>query len=213
MAGTDATDLRIFKWSQNPGHECRRPSHVVVGHDCNRSLDLGQGFTNLKTLIGNGGIENPDLGIRKRVRQLLEILAFVVCGDENQLSRLTSEDALERWPELLKDIVNSRDDNGDIFAGKSWLIRYGLGLINPVAHAVDKQSEVAMDPRSCLLDDKLRPIPCPIYKGSLMGLGTYHRPQKRYVQNVVEYQKSKDGTRGDNNVVISARNESMLVLC
>lgn len=43
--------------------------------------------------------------------------------------------------------MNGGNDDGDVFVGKGGLGGNRLGLVNPVADAVDDEAEVAMNPR------------------------------------------------------------------
>lgn len=61
----DTPHLGILKWSKNPWHESRGPGHIVVRHDGNGSLDMGQGLADLKALVGNGSIEDANGGMSK----------------------------------------------------------------------------------------------------------------------------------------------------
>jgi hypothetical protein len=137
LASSYTTDLRIFEWGQNPRHKSRGPSHIVVRHDGDRRLNLGKGLTHLKALVRDGSVQNSDFGKNQRISQLLKLLSLVMRCDQDQLSRLASQNTLQRRAKLLKSVMNSRDDNSDVLASKSRFAGNGLRLVCPVADAVD----------------------------------------------------------------------------
>lgn len=146
LAGADAAHLGVLKGGQDPGHQRRRPGHVVVSHDGDGRLDAGQGLADLQALVGNGRVHDADLGVVERPGQLVQRLALVVGGDKNQLGGLAGQDALKRRAQLLKHVMDGRDDDRDIFVGKRRLAGDRLRLVGPVADTVNKQPDVTMQP-------------------------------------------------------------------
>lgn len=67
-------------------------------------------------------------------------------SDEDQFRRLAGQNALKRWSEFLKHIMNGRNNNGDILIGELGLVCDRFGLVRPVAYTVNEQSKVAMNP-------------------------------------------------------------------
>lgn len=157
LTGTNAAHLGVLEGGQDPGHQRRRPRDIVVGHDGNGSLNAGQSLADLEALVGNGRVHDTDLGVVERPGQLVESLALVVGCDKNQLGRLAGKDALQRRAELLKHIMNGRNNDRDVVVCKCWLARDRLRLVGPMADTVDKQPDVAMQPKrsGVLVFDKL----------------------------------------------------------
>ncbi len=143
---TDTTHLGILKRSKNPWHESRGPGHIVVRHDGNGSLYMGQGLADLKALVGNWGVEDANGGVSKSSGKLVQILPLVVGRDQNELGRLAGKNALKRRPKLLKHIMNGWNNNGDILVGKGRLGCDGFGFVNPVTNTMNEEAKIAMDP-------------------------------------------------------------------
>lgn len=158
LAGADATNLGVFEGSENPWHEGRRPGHIVVGHDGDGGSNLGECLAHLKSLVGNGGIKDTDGGVVEGLDELIERLAFVMRGNENQFSGLTSKNTLQRRSKLLKHIMNRRNDNGNVLVGELGLVCNGLGLVSPVADTVNKKTEIAMNPIDQLASNVLQDV-------------------------------------------------------
>lgn len=158
LAGADTSNLGVFEGSKNPWHEGGRPSHVVVGHNGDGGSDLGERLADLKSLVGNGGIKDTDGRVVESLDELIERLAFVVRGDENQFSGLTSKNTLQRRSKLLKHVMNRRNDNGNVLVGELGLVCDGLGLVSPVADAVNKETEIAMNPINHLASNALQRV-------------------------------------------------------
>lgn len=95
LAGTNTSDLGIFEGSKDPGHERRRPGNIIVSHDSDLRLNLGQGLADLQSFVGNWSVQDTDTREIERICKSLEVLAFVVSSNEDQLGRLTGQDALE----------------------------------------------------------------------------------------------------------------------
>lgn len=146
LASTDTTDLRVFEGSQNPRHEGGGPGYVVIGHDGDLGGDLGQGFTDLQTLVRDWGRVDLDIGVRKAVGKLLQRSVLLYSSNKHQGMRFAGQDTEKRRAQFLKDIVNSWDDDGNIVCGEGWLAGDRLGFVYPVADAVDKKANVAMKP-------------------------------------------------------------------
>lgn len=118
LACADAADLGIFKGGENPGHQGGWPGHIIVSHDGDGSFHGRQSLADLKSLVGNGCIHDTDPWVIEGLGQLLKSLALVVCCDQNQLGRLAGQNALKRRSKLLKRIMNSRDNDRDVFVGE-----------------------------------------------------------------------------------------------
>lgn len=63
LASAHASNLWVLKWCEDPWHQCRWPSDIIIGHDCNWRFNLGERLADLNSLIGNCRSENSDLGI------------------------------------------------------------------------------------------------------------------------------------------------------
>ena len=154
LAGSDASHpLVILKRRQDPGHERRRPLYVVVGHDRDCCLDVisVKGLADLEALVRLVDVQHFDLGLlgthSKRLGHLLEGLVLVPSGHEDELGRLARQDAHERLLELLKAIMDGGDDDRDVVRCVSRLFLLGgERLVRPMADAVDKEPEIAMEP-------------------------------------------------------------------
>lgn len=160
LAGADTPNLGIFKGSENPWHEGGRPSDIVVSHDGDSCSNLGECLADLKSLVGNGGIKDSDGGVVEGLDELIERLAFVMRGDEDQFSGLTRKNTLQRRSKFLKHIMNRRNDNGDVLVGELGLVCNGLGLVSPVADTVNKETEIAMNPIDQLANKVLQRARC-----------------------------------------------------
>ena len=95
LAGSYSTNLVILERSQDPRHQAGWPCNIIIGHDSDGSADFGEGFANLKSFVGDWGVENLNFGEIQRVCQTLQSLSLVVGGDQDQLSRLASQDTLQ----------------------------------------------------------------------------------------------------------------------
>jgi hypothetical protein len=71
-------------------------------------------------------------------------------SDHDQLSRLASQDALERRAKFLKGVVDGGNNHGDILVGEGRLVWNGLGLVAPMADAMNQKPEIAMNPSKML---------------------------------------------------------------
>lgn len=126
LASSNTADFRIFEWSQNPRHKSRGPSHIVVRHDSDGRLNLGEGLAHLKALVRDGGVQNSNFGKDQRVSQLLKLLSLVMRSDQDKLSRLTSQNTLQRRAKLLKSVMDSGDDNSNVLASEGRFAGNGL---------------------------------------------------------------------------------------
>lgn len=82
LTGSNAAHLRIFERRENPGHQGGGPGHIIIGHDGDLRLHIGESLADLKTLVGNGSGQNLDVGMRKAVGELLKSTVLVACGDK-----------------------------------------------------------------------------------------------------------------------------------
>lgn len=146
LAGADTTDLGVLEGSENPGHQSRRPGDIVVSHDGDLGGYLGKSLADLEALVGDGSRVDLDIGVRKAASKLLKSSVLLGGGDKHQNVRVAGEDAEKRRTELLEDIVNGRDDDSHVVGSESRLAGNGLGLVDPVADAVDEQTGVSVKP-------------------------------------------------------------------
>lgn len=67
LAGSNTTNLVVFEGGQDPGNESGWPRHIVIRHDGDSGRYLRESFTDLNALVGNGGIQNTNVGVAQRV--------------------------------------------------------------------------------------------------------------------------------------------------
>lgn len=61
LTGANTPDLGVVEWGKNPRHQRRRPSDIVICHDDDTCLDMGQCFTDLEALVGNTAAQHSDV--------------------------------------------------------------------------------------------------------------------------------------------------------
>lgn len=61
LVGSNSANLRIFERSEQPGQNCAWPRDIVVCHDDDGSLDLGDRLADLNSLICNRHVECADI--------------------------------------------------------------------------------------------------------------------------------------------------------
>lgn len=154
LASANPANLRVFEWSQDPGHQRGRPGNIIISHDSDLGSDLGQSFANLETLVGDWGRVDLDVRMRETSSELLQGSVFLSCGDEHQDVGVAGNDAEQRRAKLLKDIVNGGNDDSDIVSSEGRLGGDGLRLVGPVADTVDKETSVPMEPKG---DEEVHP--------------------------------------------------------
>ena len=124
LTGAYTTNLCVFKGSKEPGYDCPRPRDIVVCHDNDVSLDLGNSLTNLNTLVRNWDVENTNIRCFQRLHKCEKPLIFVRSCDQEKFVGMAREYTLKRLLQFLKVIMDRRDDDGDIFGSKGWFSRY-----------------------------------------------------------------------------------------
>ena len=77
LTGTHAADFSVLEGSQEPGKDCVWPRDIIIRHDNESSLDLGNGLANLDALIRNWNMEDTDIGSFQRLSEIEESLIFV----------------------------------------------------------------------------------------------------------------------------------------
>lgn len=61
LAGADSANLLVLKGGQNPGHQSRGPGNIVIGHDDNAGVDLGQSLAYLQALVGDAAAQDSNV--------------------------------------------------------------------------------------------------------------------------------------------------------
>lgn len=95
LAGSDAANLGVFEGGQDPRHQGRRPSDIVVCHDGEGSVDLGKSLADLESLVGNRCGEDSDVGSSHGVNQDFKVLPLLICGYKDHLKRVAGKNALQ----------------------------------------------------------------------------------------------------------------------
>jgi hypothetical protein len=95
LAGANATNLEVLERCQKPGKDCFGPRDIVVCHDDERRLDLGNSFTDLNPLIRNGNLENSDVRDFQGLHKASKFLIFVHSCDQQKLVGLACQNALQ----------------------------------------------------------------------------------------------------------------------
>lgn len=146
LARSDTTNLGIFEWCQEPGHQGVRPLDIVICHDCDAGADLWQRGADLQTLVCNLGEQNPNTRVVERVGKLLEGIMLGSGCDEDELVRLAGQDTLEGGAELFHAVVDCRNYHSHIIRCETGLLRDWFRLVSPVAVAVDEQTHISVQP-------------------------------------------------------------------
>lgn len=95
LTRANASDFRIFEWSQQPGQNCARPRDIVVCHDYDGRLDLRDGFADLDPLVCNWDLKNSNIGGLESLCKFDKLGVFAGRGDQEQFEGVARENALQ----------------------------------------------------------------------------------------------------------------------
>ena len=85
-------------------------------------------------------MEGLDVGGLQCFDEADQLGVFVGCGNEEELEGLAGENALDGFPQLIKVVVDRRDDDCHIFACVGGFRRDWDRLVAPMADCVDDES-------------------------------------------------------------------------
>lgn len=149
LACSHATNLGVLKRSQDPRHQGLWPFNVVICHDGDGGPDVRQCSTHLHAFVCNVSEENTDPWVVQRVCELFQVIVFGGGGDKDELVWLTGQNALERGAKFFHAVVYRGNHNSHIIGSECWFLWNGLGLVGPVADAVDEKTDVTVEPDVC----------------------------------------------------------------
>lgn len=147
----NTTDLGILERSQEPWKYCPWPRDVVIRHYDKSRLDLGDCLAYLNALVGNGYLENPNIGSLQGLDEFHKSLIFVRGGDEEKFKRLASQNALQRFSQFFEIVVNCGNDNRDIIWSVRWFDWDRNTSIRPMANGIDNETGISVEPASRVL--------------------------------------------------------------
>ena len=104
---TDCTNFRVLEWCQNPRHDSSWPRDIIISHYDERCFHMRDCLANLDAFVGNRYMKSSDVGCLEGLRKFDELGVLVRGRHQKQLTRLASENALKRFPQLLKVVMNS----------------------------------------------------------------------------------------------------------
>ncbi len=82
LTGPDTPNFRTLERSQQPWENGSRPRDIVVRHDCDTGLHVGDSLTNLDTLVRDRYVEYSDIRSFKGLDKSYEFLVLVGRGDQ-----------------------------------------------------------------------------------------------------------------------------------
>jgi hypothetical protein len=82
LTGANTTNFRSFERSQQPWENSPRPRDIVVRHDYDTCLDLGDSLTDLDTLVRNRYMEESNIRRFESLDKIYELLVLVRRGDQ-----------------------------------------------------------------------------------------------------------------------------------
>ena len=129
LTRANPTDLALLERGQKPGKNCSWPRDIVVCHHSHGSLDFWDGFADLNALVCNRNMEHAEIGGLQRLCKVEEFLVLVCCCNEQEFGGVANENALKRFLELLKIMMDGWNYDRDIFGRKGGTGRFRDRLV------------------------------------------------------------------------------------